>query len=160
MIPRIRPLAPRDKPAIVNILKASPEFELHEIDVAAEVIDDYIRDPVHSGYHISVAELDNTIEGYICYGPTPLTKGTWDIYWIAVSPVKKRKGIGKDLLAFAEHRIGTEQGRLILVETSSKPSYEGAHGFYATMGYELVSRISDFYSPKDDKLIFQKRLTA
>jgi ribosomal protein S18 acetylase RimI-like enzyme len=160
MIPRIRPLAPRDKAAIINILKISPQFELYEIEVAEEVLVEYLKDPINSGYHIVVAELESTIEGYVCYGPVPLTRGTWDIYWIAVSPNSKRQGIGKQLMHHVENQIQKAQGRLIFVETSSKSSYDDTNSFYNNLGYESICRIPDFYAPKDDKIIYQKKITS
>jgi len=126
--------------------------------VAEEVIDSYLRDPRGSGYHTLVAELDSTIAGYICYGPTPLTEGTWDIYWMAVAPEKQGKGIGGALLAHAEERIREAQGRLAIIETSSQPEYEKTRRFHLNHGYEVIGRIPDFYALGDDKLILQKRL--
>ena len=126
--------------------------------MAEEVIDSYLRDPRGSGYHTLVAELDSTIAGYICYGPTPLTEGTWDIYWMAVAPEKQGKGIGGALLAHAEERIREAQGRLAIIETSSQPEYEKTRRFHLNHGYEVIGRIPDFYALGDDKLILQKRL--
>jgi GNAT superfamily N-acetyltransferase len=160
MIPRIRPLAPRDKTAIMNILRTSAQFELHEIKVAEEVINDYLHDPINSGYHILVADLESTIEGYICYGPTPLTIGTWDIYWIAVLPRNRKQGLGRQLMSAAEYNIKKAQGRIIIVETSSKPSYDETNSFYRNLGYEEICRIADFYAPGDDKIMYQKKTSA
>ena len=126
--------------------------------VAEEVIDSYLHAPQGSGYHTLVAESDSTIAGYICYGPTPLTEGTWDIYWMAVVPEKQGQGIGSALMTFAEDQIKKARGRLAIIETSSKPEYEKTRRFYLSHGYEVVCRIPDFYAPGNDKLILQKRL--
>jgi GNAT superfamily N-acetyltransferase len=160
MIPRIRTLAPRDKTAVMTILRKSEQFELFELDVAEEVINDYLRDPINSGYHVAVAEMESNIEGYVCYGPTPLTKGTWDIYWIAVTPKSRKQGIGKQLMSYAEYNVEKAGGRLIIVETSSKPSYDDTNNFYRDLGYKEICRITDFYAPKDDKIMYQKQVTA
>ena len=128
------------------------------MEVAEELIDSYLNDPVGSGYHILVAEVDSTITGYICYGPTPLTEGTWDIYWEAVAPGKQGRGIGSALMKSAEKEIVRAKGRLALVETSSTPLYEKTRNFYLGQGYEVICHIPDFYAPGDDKLILQKRL--
>jgi ribosomal protein S18 acetylase RimI-like enzyme len=154
---KIRPMTPGDKPAIMKLLAATPEFKPSEIVVAEEVIDSYLKDSYRSGYHILVAELELLV-GYICYGPTPLTKGTWDIYWLAVSQKKQGGGIGGALLAFVEAEIRKARGRLAVIETSSTPEYEGTRRFYRRHGYEVTCRLADFYVPGDDKLIFQKRL--
>jgi ribosomal protein S18 acetylase RimI-like enzyme len=147
-----------DKAPLMQILKQISEFERGEIDIAEEVIDIYLKDPINSGYYILVAEYDSSLAGYIEYGDTPLTKGTWDIYWMAVEPQQQGKGIGKVLIAAAESDIKKRQGRLILIETSSKPQYEKTRSFHIARGYTLTCRIVDFYSPGDDLLIFEKRL--
>jgi len=126
--------------------------------VAEEVIDNYLKDPVDSGYHILVAEADSTVIGYICYGPTPLTEGTWDIYWEAVAQERQGRGIGSALMESAEREIVRAKGRLVIIETSSIPAYEKTRHFHLSNGYEIVARIPDFYAPGDDKLIMQKRL--
>jgi ribosomal protein S18 acetylase RimI-like enzyme len=148
----------RDKPVLMRILRDTPEFKPAEVIVAEEVIDSYLRDPDGSGYNTLVAEADSAIIGYICYGPTPLTEGTWDIYWIAVASEKQDKGIGRALLACAEDKIKGAKGRLIVIETSSQAGYEKTRHFYSGHGYQLISRIPDFYAPDDDKLILQKQL--
>ncbi len=158
MRPTIRLMTSNDKPAIIQILRDVPEFNPAEIDVAEEVIDSYIQEPTHSGYEIFVAEVGSSIAGYICYGPTPLTEGTWDIYWLAINPKQQGQGIGKALLGFAEDKIKKTEGRLVLIETSAKPEYAATRRFHRSQGYELVCRIADFYAPGDDKLFFQKRL--
>lgn len=126
--------------------------------MAEELIDSYLDDPSGSGYHVLVAEADSTVEGYICYGPTPLTDGTWDIYWVAVSRQKQDQGIGSALMKSAEKEIMKYQGRLVIIETSSTPLYEKTRRFHLGEGYEAICHIPDFYAPGDDKLIMQKRL--
>ena len=158
MRPKVRPMAGNDKPAVIQILREIPEFKPAEINIAEEVIDSYLRDSIQSGYHVFVAEVGLSIAAYICYGPTPLTEGTWDIYWLAVAPDKQSQGIGKILLTFAEGNIKKTKGRLSFIETSSKPEYEATRRFHQAQGYELACRIADFYAPGDDKLVFQKRL--
>ncbi len=153
----IRPMTRRDKPAIMKLLAATPEFKASEIAVAEEVIDSYLKSPYQSGYHIQVAELELLV-GYICYGPTPLTKGTWDIYWLTVSRKEQGRGVGGTLMAFVEDEIKKAKGKLVVIETSSTPVYERTRRFYRRYGYEAICRLPDFYAPGDDKLIFQKWL--
>jgi ribosomal protein S18 acetylase RimI-like enzyme len=160
MKPKVRPMTILDKPAIMQVLQNTPEFKPAEVMVAEELIDCYLDDPSGSGYYILVAEVDSSVIGYICYGLAPLTEGTWDIYWIAVAPKEQGQGIGSTLLASAESKIKNVHGRLALIETSSKPEYEKTRLFYQSRGYQVVSRIADFYEPGDDKLTFQKRLSG
>ena len=146
-----------DKPAVMHILQNTPEFKPSEVIIAEELIDSFLHDGSASGYSILVAEEILYIYGYICFGDTPLTEGTWDVYWIAVSQDWQGKGIGRALMSAAEEAIQKAGGRLIMIETSSTVEYEKTRRFYGSIGYSIICRIPDFYTPGDDKVIFQKR---
>jgi ribosomal protein S18 acetylase RimI-like enzyme len=152
-----RPMTRKDKRAVVAILKDTPEFTPAEVILADEVIDSYLFNPEESGYFIQVAELDGRVAGYVCYGPTPITEGTWDVYWIAVNHRIQGQGIGRKLMELAEARIRENKGRLVIVETSSKPGYEKTNAFYQRLGYIESCRIKDFYMIGDDKISYEKR---
>lgn len=147
-----------DKPGLLSILKNTPEFKPIEVTVAEELIDTYLAHGISSGYHIQIAEDDGNVLGYVCFGETPCTVGTWDIYWIAVDKEKRGKNIGKTLSNVAEDAIKQADGRLIIIETSSIPLYENTRKFYFARGYEEVARIPNFYTIGDDKIILQKVL--
>jgi len=155
---RIRPLTAADKPAVMKILSNTPEFLPMEVVVAEELIDSYLCDPAGSGYNIVVGEVDAAIAGYACYGLAPLTEGTWDLYWIAVERGRQGQGIGSVLMKFVEDWIRQEKGRMLLIETSSKPDYERTRRFYQHIGYEEICRIPEFYAPGDSKVVLMKRL--
>ena len=154
----IRPMVRKDKSTIMDILRALPEFTSEEVVVAEELIDAYLESSSISEYLVLVAEVDAVVTGYVCYGPTPLTKGTWDVYWIAVDPGGQGQGVGRALMAFTEDRIKESQGRLVLVETSGRPDYAKTRRFYNSLEYTEAARVADFYAPGDDKLILEKRL--
>jgi ubiquinone/menaquinone biosynthesis C-methylase UbiE len=63
-------------------------------------------------------------------------------------------------MSYAEYNIEKAGGRLIIVETSSKPSYDDTNDFYRDLGYKEICRITDFYAAKDDKIMYQKKITA
>jgi len=154
----IRPVTRDDKPEVIRLLRAIPEFEPPEVMVAEEVIDSYLDQPSGSGYYIQVAVVESKVSGYVCYGPTPMTEGTWDLYWVAVSAERQGRGIGSALVTLAENEVRIAGGRQIIIETSSKPGYEKTRRFYFSQGYQIVGCIPDFYTTGDDKLILQKRL--
>jgi len=155
---KIRKMTKRDKTPLMNILRDTPEFTPPELIVAEEVLDCYLEDPIRSGYRILIVEDNTSVCGYICYGPTPLTEGTWDLYWAAVARKMRGKGLGKALWEKAEDDIKKDGGRLAVIETSSKPNYEQTRRFHQSRGYDNVGRIADFYAPGDDMLIYVKRL--
>jgi ribosomal protein S18 acetylase RimI-like enzyme len=158
MTKNIRPMKATHKKAVMNILQATSEFKPIEVITAEELIDYYLTEGTLSGYHVLIAKVGTEINGYICFGPIPLTDGTWDVYWMAVSPEKKGQGIGSALLAMAEGKIHELNGRLILIETSSTAEYELTRRFYHHAGYNIICRIPDFYAVGDGLVVFQKRL--
>ncbi|MDZ4247554.1 MAG: GNAT family N-acetyltransferase [Dehalococcoidia bacterium] len=149
----------KDKPSLVGILKDTPEFKPSEVAVAVEVIDSYLSDPEKSGYYVLVAELGSAVVGYICFGPTPMTECTWDLYWEAVDRKLQGQGIGSTLTRAAEDAIKKADGKLAVIETSSSEGYEKTLRFHFSQGYEINSRITDFYAPGDDRLILLKKLS-
>jgi ribosomal protein S18 acetylase RimI-like enzyme len=158
MAVNLRGIKLSDKQHILEIVRETKAFVEEEVIVAAEVIDDYFKDPEGSGYFFYVAEVDGQIAGYISYGPTPMTRGTWDMYWAAVDPNLHGQGIGSTLFKTAENDIRRRGGRMILIETSSNPHYVAARSLYLTLGYEHVSTIPDFYDPGDNAETFRKVL--
>jgi ribosomal protein S18 acetylase RimI-like enzyme len=152
----VRPLSSVDKPAVMAIITGTPEFEPGELPVAEEVLDAYLFNP-GEGYMAFVAEEDEQVAGYVCFGSTPLTAATWDIYWMAVSHNKRGRGIGQALLGEAERAIQRAGGKLILIETSSKPNYLPTRRFYRKSGYRQANVIKDFYAPGDHRVTFEKR---
>jgi ribosomal protein S18 acetylase RimI-like enzyme len=155
----LRELHDTDRRGIQEILAEVKNFTPEEIGVAMSLIDETLHGSPAYHFLLAADENDTTL-GYICYGHTPMTSGTWDVYWIAVSKRFQRRHIGTLLLREAERKIHTEGGRLILIDTSTKPSYHATARFYQQMGYRVIARIAKFYSENDDKLIFGKFLRS
>jgi len=153
----LRPMAKDDRQPVLELIRATGFFNEAEIQVAAELIDIYVNNPDQRDYQIVVVEDERgKVAGYMTYGPTPLTEGTWDLYWIAVSPEAQGKGYGRQLVNWLEDRVRESGGRLILIETSSQPKYLPTRKFYEKLGYAEIARIPDFYRPGDDRVIFGK----
>jgi ribosomal protein S18 acetylase RimI-like enzyme len=125
------------------------------VPVALEVFDGSIAG---SPDYISLgAEAGDALAGWICWGPTPCTLGTFDLYWMAVDPGAQGAGVGTALLAEMERRL---QGvaRLVVVETAGRDDYAPTRRFYEARGYRPTARIPDFYAPGDDLVIYTKAL--
>jgi ribosomal protein S18 acetylase RimI-like enzyme len=155
----IRRTVAADREPIVTFMGETKFFPDHELAIAAEVLDDAIRDGEAGDYQsfTAVRESGEPI-GWICYGATPCTVGTYDIYWIGVSAAVQRGGVGSALLDFAEGRIRERNGRLVVIETSGRELYQPTQQFYIRRGYRLDAVVADFYNAGDDKLMFVKRL--
>jgi ribosomal protein S18 acetylase RimI-like enzyme len=154
----VRKLIESDREKIKNILIDTDNFNEEEIKIALELIDIYIKDKEQKDYEIFVDEDENEIRGYVCIGPRPLTVGTYDLYWIAVNPKVQSKGIGSGLIKFTEEYLKEKKGRLILIETSGKDSYEKERKFYEKNLYRELVNIKDFYRAGDSLIIYGKYL--
>jgi len=156
---RIREVSEEDLTDLLKILEATGVFQDYEIAVADEVL----RASLHptSGYfsRCCVTEEGRAI-GYVCWGPTPCTSGTFDLYWIAVHPEYHGRGAGKLLLQFAEEGIRKERARLMIIETSSVNDYSATREFYLRNGYQQFAIIPDFYRQGDHKIIYGKNFVS
>lgn len=152
----LRPIILSDRAPLAALLAKVENFTASEVDVALELIDGAIRGP-ESEYFALVAEDESKVVGYILYGPTPMTKAAWDLYWMAVDASLRGRGIGKKLIRAFEEVVRAKEGRIIRIETSSMETYGGTLEFYLRENYAVLSRIEDFYKPGDDLITLLKR---
>ena len=154
----------RDEPSaadlarIREIVEATGFFTAEESAVAVELVDDRLAKGPASDYRFLFAEEGGLLLGYTAFGPIALTRGSWDLYWIAVDPLAQGRGVGQALLAETERRIAHAGGLRIFVETSSRRQNEPTRAFYARTGYRLAATLEDFYASGDGKMIYVKPL--
>ena len=156
-----RPLLPADRLRVEEMTRGSSLFRAAEVSVALEVFDAATgngrrRDP---DYETLGAEADGVLVGWICWGPTPCTSGTYDLYWIVVDSGWQGRGIGGTLVAEMERRLAG-RARLIVVETAGRDDYAPTRGFYAARGYQVEATIADYYGPGDDLVTYVKRVSG
>ena len=157
----LRSLRASDLAAVAAMLQASRAvFSQRECAVALELVEEALGCPAgEDAYQLVVNEQNGEVLGYACFGSIPLTKGSYDLYWIVVHPKAQGRGIGRELMRHCEAEIARQGGHLVVVETSSRPDYDKTRRFYATtMGYEVAARFAHFYAPGDDKIVFVKYL--
>jgi ribosomal protein S18 acetylase RimI-like enzyme len=156
-MPTLRPLSAADRRRIEEITRAVLVFRDEEVPVALEVFDGAVSGS--PDYIALGATVDDRLVGWICWGPTPCTLGTYDLYWMAVDPAVQGGGIGATLLGEMEGRLAGS-ARLIVVETAGRPDYRPTRAFYEARGYRKAAIIPDFYAPGDDQVVYVKTLTA
>jgi ribosomal protein S18 acetylase RimI-like enzyme len=155
----VRPMKPEDREVVLDIIRATKMFTPAEISVARELVDIYLDQPEQRDYLLAVVESGaGAVVGYMAYGQTPLTDGTYDLYWMAVAPEQQGLGLGKELVHWLEKRVVEEGGRMVLIETSSQPKYAPTRRFYTGLGYKEISRIPDFYRRGDDRITYIKHI--
>ena len=156
----VEPSRPDDRAPILEVARGLGVFDAEEVDVVAELFDGYLRDPVQSGYNFLSKRDPQTgaVLGFACWGPTSLSRGATDLYWIATARDVQGRGVGADLFRAVEAAVRASGRWLLVIWTSSRPDYEPARRFYQRMGCELASQIADFYDHGDDLVVFVRRL--
>lgn len=169
-------MAPKDRARVREILEATRLFRAEEVDVAIELFDSAfgaptgvdgalpavnVIPPSSSDYFfLGAFTPEEELAGFACYGPTPGTDRTYDLYWIAVDPAVQGSGSGTILLNEVERRLKGLNARMLVVETSSRSDYGNTRGFYLQRGYVEAARARDFYAPADDRITYTKRLQS
>ena len=138
-----------------EILDATAVFRPDEVQIALDLFDEAIA----SDYEFLGAFDQDDLVAYACFGATPGTDRTFDLYWIAVHPKAQRRGSGSRLLDEVEQQLGDRGARLLVVETSSRPEYDATRRFYLGREYREVARMRDYYALGDDRLIYTKVLS-
>jgi GNAT superfamily N-acetyltransferase len=157
--PHLRHLSATDRGRIEEITRAVGLFREDEIPVALEVFDEAVGIAAGESYTALGADVDGRLTGWICWGPTPCTLGTFDLYWMAVDPAVHGTGVGTALILEMERRLAGV-ARLIVVETAGRPDYGATRRFYEARGYRPTATIPDFYAPGDDQVVFVKRVNG
>ena len=147
-----------DRAAIAACLGSDETFRPDEVEVALALVDDALAgDP---DYALVVAEADGggAVLGYACFGPTAVTRATWDLYWIAVAAPARGRGVGATLIATVEAHIRARGGAQVRIETGASAAYVAARALYARAGYAEIARLPDFYAAGDAMIVYYKAL--
>jgi ribosomal protein S18 acetylase RimI-like enzyme len=159
------PISANDRARVAELVRATGVFRDEELDVAVELFDDAIgarasAEPGEADYtFLGAYTRGQELAGFACYGPTPDTDRTFDLYWLVVDPRLAGQGVGTLLLAEVEKRLAEKNARMVVAETSSRDDYDAARWFYAKRGYTEAGRVCDFYAWSDDRVFYTKRLT-
>ena len=151
---------PADVPALRRLVASTRVFYREERAIALELLEERLARGAKSGYSFFFAERDGELLGYAAWGHAPLTRRSFDLYWIAIAPAAQGQGLGRALLEHVERAVAGRGGGNLYIETSSRTEYARSRRFYAAAGYRLVAKLRDFYAPRDHKLMFCKVIRA
>src|ERR1044072_5963217 len=116
----------RDEPRAADlvrvreIVESTGFFSGEELAVAIELLDDRLAKGPASDYRFLFGEEAGRVAGYTAYGRIALTRGSWNLFWIAVAPSTQARGVGRARPGESERRIALAGGERVYVETSSR----------------------------------------
>lgn len=152
----IRPATEADTPALLALTAGTGFFKPMEIEALAGVLAEYHEENRDLGHRAFVWDDGGHVRGYVYHAPEELTDRTWCVWWIAVANDQQGRGLGAQLLAFAEDDIRALGGRLIVVETADTPLYEPTRRFYLKRGYTAAATVPHYYADNDGLVIFTR----
>ncbi|HWC74258.1 MAG TPA: GNAT family N-acetyltransferase [Gemmatimonadales bacterium] len=153
----LRPVGRAHRARLEQLTRGTGLFREEEVATAVELLDASL-DGDQDYRFLGAFDADQLI-GYACWGPTPGTNATYDLYWIVVDRAHQSQGVGTQLLGAVEQRLTTHDARLVVVETSSRDDYQPTRKFYEARGYTRAATIPGYYAPGDDLVIYTKDLT-
>jgi len=153
-----------DRARLEAALRSDTTFLEEEVAVALELVDRALESHAdlvacEHDYTVLIADLSGfPVAGYICFGRTPMTEGTWDLYWVVTHAEARGRGIARSLIRAMELEVADRGASAIRVETSQKESHGAARRLYDRLGYPEHARFPDFYRVGDDLIVYYKRL--
>ncbi|HYO65245.1 MAG TPA: GNAT family N-acetyltransferase [Archangium sp.] len=150
---KIRPVTREDMPTLKAVIDATGLFPSEMLD---GMVAGFFSGEAVNDFWLTVEDGEPVAVAY--YVPERMTQGTWNLLLIAVHPERQGTGIGAALMEHVERHLAARGERVLLVETSSLPSFERTREFYRRIGYEQEARIRDFYQAGEDKIVFRKAL--
>lgn len=153
----LRPVGRAHRARLEQLTRGTGLFREEEVATALELLDESL-DGDDDYRFVGAFDADQLV-GYACWGATPGTAATSDLYWIVVDRGRQGAGVGSQLLGEVERRLTADGRRLVVVETSSRTDYAPTRGFYEARGYTRTATIPGYYAPGDDLVVFTKDLT-
>lgn len=145
-----------DAARIRRLVAGTGMFSAAEVDIAVELVEERVARGRASGYEFVIAEEAGRLAGYACYGPTPATQGTIDLYWIVVGADRQSRGLGRQILSRTEAAARQIGGQRLYAETSGTGKYAPTRAFYRRTGFRKAAELPEFYGPGDSKIILVK----
>lgn len=150
---KTRAMTRGDLSAVAGLLDKT---ELFPSDMLAEMAEPFLT---NTAPHIWLVIHDNDgVAGFAYCEPERMTDNTFNLLAIAVDPARQRGGLGSAIVNALTESLAQIGGRILLVETSSLPEYEGTRAFYDGLDFTREACIREFYASGEDKIVFWKKL--
>jgi len=105
------------------------------------------------GTELFIARDESQLVGFILLAPYGMAASPY-VASIAVAEESRGRGVGSQLLRFAEERFADRKHLFLLVSSFNNRAQQ----LYRRHGYEFVGELKDYVVPGHSELIFHKRL--
>jgi len=139
-----------------ELLTSSGFFYDFEIECAFDFLKMRLEDGEESGVNYIMAEKDDKLIGFICYGFDPCTLSTHLLYWMGIHEKHRGAGIGSVLVAKFEEDVIGKGAKKIVLETAGRELYRPTREFYIKNGYREEGIVPDYYSVGDARVTYVK----
>lgn len=147
-----------DLEAITALVIETGVFSEAEVGIARELVEASSERGPASGYHFLMADSEDGLDGYACFGPIEGTFNRFELYWIAVAARAQRSGLAARLQKATEEGSRALGGVMLVAETSTRADYTPARKFYVAQGYHLAAEVPDWHDDGDGLAIYVMRL--
>ncbi len=157
----IRSAMQTDLEPIKAIAVATELFTVDEVGIFDERFNDSLDESLEGHTWLVLEDETGAVGGAAYYAREPFSDRLWNLYFLGVSPDQQGTGGGRALVGAVENDLiskGSEQARVLLVETSGLPSSKPTRDFYEGLGFDEEARIRQFYGPDDDKVVYWKSI--
>ncbi|MFC1481685.1 GNAT family N-acetyltransferase [Candidatus Neomarinimicrobiota bacterium] len=115
--------------------------------------DDSLKIVTDPAWEVYCATVDGDVVGFIIIEMRGMFKGY--IRTICVGPDWRSKGIGSQLMDFAEQRIFSEAPNVFICVSSFN---KGAQSLYARLGFEVVGELHDYIIAGHSEILLRKTI--
>ena len=160
MVETIRTATTADIDTIKQIAIDTNMFGPDDVGFFDEMITGFL-DGTLDHNHWLVVERESGVVAAAYYAPEPFSDRMWNLYFISVAPHHQGHGTGGRILDQVEQQLratGSDNARVLIVETSSTDQYARTRVFYRHHDFDEEARIRQFYGPDDHKVVFWKSL--
>jgi|GEM_PF-4180516 len=157
---KIKKMKAADRDAMYQLLQQNDALTAKEIELEISRIDNALFKTTKDKIWVQVAHtVERNLVGYGMYGIEPLSKNTFQIYRILISPLFKDQGIEELILASIEDDVRKKQGHLLITQVSSASRYKSMRKFFLANNFSLKSQIKNYYENGVDQIFYTKVIT-
>ena len=133
----LRAAAPEDLQSLLDLAVSSTLFLADETAALRPMFEDVLAGRLGEHHRMALwSDAPGTgPAGAVYFALNDMTDRTWDLLWISVGLSRQGQGVGSQLIRFAEAQVAAAGGRMMVIDTSSKPKFDATHAFYRQRGY-------------------------